>query len=407
MCTDRRRFLRATALGSLSIAASGPLCMAIAQTATTLKIGALLPLTGGGAVYGPSMQKAMQIAVEQVNSAGGAAGRKIELLTEDDQTQPEAGVLAAKKLIDVNGVQAVVGTWSSGVTLAVMPLTLKANIIQMNGSGAPEISTLDDKDMVWRFHPTNDAFGSAFAQACAARGFKTAALMAFNNAFGLALTDGFRKAWEKQRKTITERVVYEGKRPSYRSEVQQILASKPDVVVMGSYLPDTTIILKEAFQAGATTKWIMPSWSGNDQLVQALGKEATEGVLVMDTAADETSLAYEQFLKRFSNDASATPNFFALLAYDMIVTIALAAEAAGSSATAAQINTKIREIANPPGETVPSFAVGKAAIAKGSKINYEGISGPLDFDQSGDVSGNFNVSVIKDGKVVREGVVRL
>lgn len=162
--TDRRQFLRVTALGALSAVAAGPLTVAIAQTASTLKIGALLPLTGAGAVYGSSMQKAMQIAVDQVNAAGGAAGRRIDLLTEDDQTQPEAGVLAAKKLIEVNGVQAIVGTWSSGVTLAVMPLTLKADIIQMNGSGAPEISTLDDKDLVWRFHPTNDAFGSAFAQ---------------------------------------------------------------------------------------------------------------------------------------------------------------------------------------------------------------------------------------------------
>lgn len=403
---SRRQFLNAATATSVTAATSGFSFNVLAQSADTLRIGALLPLTGAGAVYGPAMQKAIQLAVDEVNKAGGSAGRKIELLTEDDQTQPEAGVLAAKKLIDVNRVQAIVGTWSSGVTLAVMPLTLKADVIEMNTSGAPEISTLDDKDLVWRFHPTNEAFAKAFAVACKKAGMQRAALMAFNNAFGLALTDGFRKAWEPMGGTIVERVVYEGKRPSYRSEVQQILAAKPDVVVMGSYLPDTTIILREAFQLGATTKWIMPSWSGNDQLIQALGKEVTEGIIVMDTTPNESAPSYKKFSEDYQKVAGAGPNFFAALAYDMIMTIALAAEAAGKGATAVQINSKIRDIANPPGTQVFTFEEGRAALGKGTKINYEGVSGQLDFDKYGDVAGSYSMSVIEGGKVVRRGQIQ-
>lgn len=403
---DRRRFLACSiAVGASTTA--GPFTRAFAQSSDVLRLGALLPLTGGGAVYGPSMQHAIKIAIDEVNAAGGAGGRKLELFTEDDQTQPESGVLAAKKLIDVNKVSAIIGTWASSVTLAVMPLTLKADIIEMNTSGAPEISTLDDKDLVWRFHPTNEAFAAAFAAVCKQAGYKRAALMAFNNAFGLALTDGFKKAWEPQGGQIVARVVYEGKRPSYRSEVQQVLAAKPDVVVMGSYLPDTTVILREAFQLGAQTKWIMPSWSGNDQLVQALGKEATQGVIVMDTTPNETASSYKRLADAYQKATGGTPNFFSALAYDMVITIALAAEAAGPNATPVQINEKIRTIANPPGSAVFGFAEGKAALAKKEKINYEGASGPLDFDKYGDVAGNYSMSVIEGGKVNRRGKVAM
>jgi branched-chain amino acid transport system substrate-binding protein len=400
----RRHLLGTTVLGALAASCGFPLSV-FAQSADTIRIGALLPLTGAGAVYGPAMQQAIKIAVDEVNAAGGAAQRKLEILVEDDQTQPEAGVLAAKKLIDVNKVQAIIGTWASSVTLAVMPLTLKADIIEMNTSGAPEISTLDDKDLVWRYHPTNEAFATAFAAVCKQAGFKKAALMAFNNAFGLALTDGFRKAWERQGGTIVERVVYEGKRPSYRSEVQQVLAAKPDVVVMGSYLPDTTIIVREAFQLGGNTNWIMPSWSGNDQLLQALGKEATEGIIVMDTMPNEDAASFKRFSEAYQKAAGDAPNFFSALAYDMVITIALAAEAAGKNATAAEINNKIRTIANPPGKQVFGFAEGKVALEKGDKINYEGASGVLDFDKYGDVAGNYRMSVIQSGKVVPRGRV--
>ena len=151
--TTRRAFL-AVGAGLAAVAAAPRL--AFAQATGTFRIGSLCPISGGGSSYGSGMQKAIEIAVAEVNAAGGAGGRKLELYSEDSQTKPEAAVLAAKKLIEVNKVQAILGTWSSGVTLAVMPLTDAANLIEMNTSGAPAISTLDTKDLVWRFQATND-----------------------------------------------------------------------------------------------------------------------------------------------------------------------------------------------------------------------------------------------------------
>jgi branched-chain amino acid transport system substrate-binding protein len=401
---SRRDFVVAGA--SLAAASAAP-GLALAQTGGTFRIGSLCPVTGGGSSYGSGMQKAIELAIAEVNAAGGAGGRNLEVFAEDSQTKPEAAVLAAKKLIEVNKVQAILGTWSSGVTLAVMPLTDAADIIQMNTSGAPAISTQDTKDLVWRFQATNDAIGAAFAAAAEKRGFKHPATMAFNNASGIGNTEGFKKVWTKKGGKIAASVVYEPNRPSYRTELQQVLAQKPDVIVMGSYLPDSTIILREWYQSGQDVKWILPGWAANPELVKALGNEVVEGVISVDTVSNENAASYKnldlQYRKAMGKPIAS--NVYAAMTYDMVVCLALAMEAAGRNATTVQVNAKLREVSNPAGTAVYSFAEGKKLLARKQKINYEGASSRLDFDKYGDVSPDFGVFVIEKGQLVRREVI--
>ena len=403
---DRRTFVKiAGSAAALQMLPS----LSFAQAGGTFRVGSLTPITGAGSPYGPGMQQAIRIAVDEVNAAGGAGGLRLELFTEDTQTKPEAAVLAAKKLIEVNKVQAVLGTWSSGVSLAVIPLTDAAGIIEMNVSGAPAISTIDTKDLVWRFQATNDRFGAAFSEICAKRGFKRPATMAFNNASGLGNTEGFTRAWKKRGGEVVANVVYEPNRPSYRSELQKVLAAKPDVIVMGSYLPDTTIILREWYQSGDDVKFVIPGWAANPQLVQALGAEVCEGIISVDTVSNENSPAYKAFDAAY-NKATGKPassNIYAAMAYDMVISMALAMEAAGPGATVAQINSKIRDVSNPQGDTVYSFAEGKAKLAKKEKVNFDGASSKLDFDQYGDATPDFGVYVIEKGELVRRDVVSI
>ena len=106
--------------------------------------------------------------------------------------------------------------------------------------------------------------------------------MAFNNASGIGNTEGFRKAWEAKGGKVVESVVYEPNQPSYRSELQKVLAANPDVIVTGSYLADTTIIMREWYQTGQHVKWIMPGWAASPDLVKALGAEVVEGVISVE-----------------------------------------------------------------------------------------------------------------------------
>lgn len=374
-------------------------------------IGALDPVSGAGAPYGGGMQKATILAADEINGQGGACGAKIQIVAEDTQTSPDAAVLAAKKLVEVNKVQAIMGTWSSGVTLAVMPITLAAGIPEMNTSGAPAISTEDKDDFVWRFQATNDRFGRAFAEIASSYGFKRPATMAFNNASGLGNTEGFAKAWESKGGKLSGKVVYEPKQASYRSELQQILAANPDVVVMGSYLPDTTIILREWYQSGQNPnlKWIIPGWAANEKLVEALGKEVTEGVISVDSISNETAASYAHFgeIYKKATGQPASTNVYAAMTYDMMILWGLAMEAACPDATPKGINAKLRAVDEPTGEKVYTFAEGRAALKAGKKINYEGASSQLALDKYGDVTPDFSLSVISGGKLDRKKVVTL
>ncbi|WP_029003798.1 ABC transporter substrate-binding protein [Azorhizobium doebereinerae] len=406
MTLSRRQTLAALA-GSVLLPALSR--TAGAQTAA-FRIGALNPITGAGAPYGSGMQKMIVAAAAMVNDAGGAGGRTLEVSSEDTQTQPQAAVLAAKKLIEVNKVQAILGTWASGVSLAVAPLTNDAGILLMNTSGAPALSVppANAKGLLYRFQATNDRFGRAFAEVATKQGFKRPATMAFNNASGIGNTEGFRKAWEAKGGKVVENVVYEPNQPSYRAELQKVLAAKPDVIVMGSYLADTTIILREWFQTGETTKFIIPAWAANPDLVKALGPEVTEGLISVDSISNEGSDAFKAFDAAYQK-AMGQPglsNVYAAMTWDMVVVLALAMEAAGPNADVAAISAKLREVAGPGGKAVSTFAEGKAALKTG-KIDYQGASSILDFDQYGDVTPDFSVSVVEKGKIERKYIVKL
>jgi len=406
MTHTRRQFIGTVGAATALIGAPSILR---ARGQGTFRIGALCPVTGSGSPFGSGMQKMIIAAAEAVNAAGGAAGRKIEIVSEDTQTSPQAAVLAAKKLIDVNKVQAVLGTWSSGVSLAVVPLTNDANIILMNTSGAPALSVppANAKGLSYRFQATNDRFGRAFAEICEKEGFKRPATMAFNNASGIGNTEGFRKAWEAKGHKVVESVVYEPSQPTYRSELQKVLAANPDVIVTGSYLADTTIIMREWYQSGEQVKWVMPGWAASPDLVKAVGPDVVEGVISVDSVSNENAPSYKAYDEAYRK-ATGQPgqsNVYAAMTWDMVHALALAIEAANSTDTAA-INAKIREVSNPAGQQVYTYAEAKEALKKG-KINFEGASSVLDFDQYGDVTPDFGVFFIEGGQLNRRYVVKI
>lgn len=381
-----------------------------AQSKDTFRIGALNPITGVGGAYGTGMQKMILAAADEVNAVGGAGGRRLVIFAEDDQSRPQAAVLATKKLLEIDNVQALIGIWSSGVALATIPLTNDANAIFMTFGGAPEITNpkVNPKKLVYRLNTTGDGFGSAFADVCEREGFKRPATMAFNNASGIGIAEGFKKAWELKGHKVIEAVVYEPNQPSYRSELQKVLFAKPDVIIMGSYIADTTIIIREWFETGETQKWLIPGHAVGADLIKAVGPEASEGLMVVNSISNEASTAfsiYDAAYRKAMNE-SGVSNIMAAASWDMLIVLALALEAARPNADIMAINAKIKEISNPPGKLVSSFAEGKEALKSG-KINYEGASSAIDFNEFSDVVPDFDLAVISNGQINRKYVVKI
>ena len=147
--TRRSLFQGATAA---SVAAVMPV-RATAQV-EALKFGILTPLTGAGGQDGPRMVKAMQAVIDEVNRGGGVLGRKIATIVEDDQTYPEAAVRAAHKLIEVDKVPVIMGTWASAVTSAVAPLCWESKTFLCTVSGADSITLLPTRATSSARNPT-------------------------------------------------------------------------------------------------------------------------------------------------------------------------------------------------------------------------------------------------------------
>lgn len=399
---SRRQIITAgAALLGTAIAPSSVL----SQTDNVFRIGALNPITGAGGPYGSGMQKIIIAVAEEINAAGGAGGRRLEVVAEDCQTKPEVAALAVKKLLEVNKVQAILGTWSSGVTLVTMAQTNIAGVILMNTSGASAISKQNVKGLGWRFQATNERFGAAFYKASKEEGFKRIAIMGLNNPAALSITEGFTRELEGGGGKTVESVIYEPNRPSYRSELQKVLGAKPDAIVLGSYLPDTSIILREWYQTGQKARWMIPGFVGSTNLVKALGPEVTEGVIVIDIISNEGSKSLARFNQLYKQvTGKSDSDTYAAMCYDMVMVLALAMEAAGAKASTAQINAKIREVSSPGGSVVTSFEDGRAALKRG-RITYEGASSRLNFDQLGDASQDLSVGVIEKGVVRIKGRV--
>ena len=148
---SRRTLLKGGAAIALAATVPAPLR---AQGAT-LRLGVLTPLTGAGGFDGPRMLKAMQAVAAEVNAAGGLLGRKIELVVEDDQTNPEAAVRAARKLVDVDKVPVIMGTWASAVTTAVAPVCWESKTFLTTVSGADTITQLPHQGYLIRTQPNS------------------------------------------------------------------------------------------------------------------------------------------------------------------------------------------------------------------------------------------------------------
>lgn len=393
---NRRQMMVAGAASSLL--ARWP---AHAQSASAFRIGALNPITGAGANYGGGMQKAIVFAAEAVNAAGGAAGRKLEVFSEDDQTMPNAGVLAAKKLIEVNKVQAILGTWASGVSLAVMPLTNDANAILMHTSGAVALSDAktNAKQLGFRYQGSSKHLSKAFLKVAQKEGFKRPAVLALNNPATAPHAEGFRREWTAAGGSLADFVMYEPNRTSYRSELQQVLRSSPDGIILSGYAPDGVIIIRDWFQTGSKMKWVMPGFAANAQFMAALGQEATEGIVVVESVVNEAAAAYKQFATQYeaAMGKPAASNVYAAMCFDMVNVLALAIEAAGAHADMATIAKKVHEVTTGVGQSVGSFVEGKALLKQGKKINYDGASSSVDFDEENDVDPTFAAFFIKSG----------
>ncbi|MDP9228400.1 MAG: ABC transporter substrate-binding protein, partial [Actinomycetota bacterium] len=236
-----------------------------------LVIGDSLPLTGDLADFGPPGQKSADLAVAEINTAieEAAVDHTVEIVHEDNETNPQAAVQVARKMVDSDGATCITGAWASSDTIpTAQSVSIPDGILQITpASTSDEITGLDDNGLVNRTSPPDIFQGPTLAQVIAddlggAEG-KTVNIGARNDSYGEGLTATFSTAWEELGGTVGESVLYDPEQPSYNSEAQQITSGNPDAFVIIDF-PETFIKVGPALQR--TGAWDPKKAWGTDGL---------------------------------------------------------------------------------------------------------------------------------------------
>lgn len=364
--------------------------------------GGLFPLTGSGSVYGGGMQAALEFAVEEINAAGGINGRPVEVVVEDDGTDADQGVRAASKLLDVDEVDAIIGTWASSVTLAIAPLTIAADVVMTVESGVNEISDLDDNNTIFRIGGRSADTGAAVAAYLLETGKMSAAILGDTGDAADSLSEGFTERYAADNGEVVDEVRYQENLPAYATEVSQVVDLDAEAVALFCFSREGVIIAREAFEASSTATWGAPIYCINDDAIAAVGAEALEGWFVWGDAEPADTPAFRDFSDRYETETGENliDNLFAASVYDGAISVALAMEKAGTTDGSA-VGDAMFEITNAPGESVFSFEEGVEVLRSGGEIDYEGLS-RITFDERGDTPPAYAIFTIQDGEYVFE-----
>jgi branched-chain amino acid transport system substrate-binding protein len=347
-----------------------------------IRLGTLTPLTGAGGSYGPSMRKAMEWVAGEVNAAGGLLGRKIELVSEDDQTNPEAAVRAARKLVDVDKVAAIMGTWASAVTTAVAPLCWESKTFLTTVSGSDTITQLPHLGYLVRTQPNTQLQIGKLGEFILSLKSRRVFVLAAQTPFAVPSQKRLAEILPRGGSELVGAVIYDKDKTTFRSEIDQALRAKPDLIYLNGYTPDTTVVLKELFKAGYTGAKIAQGYAVNQKLLDSVPADVTDGTYTATPSPAVDSAGYKR-LAKFLGAADLDP--YSCQCHDHASLVVLAIAKAKGEATGTAIKDNVRKISQGGGTKVDNAVDGLKLLAQGKEINYEGASGPCDFTETGDI----------------------
>nr|WP_073052747.1 ABC transporter substrate-binding protein [Kaistia soli] len=407
--------LRAALLGSVvALAATG----AARAADCDVTVGLVMELTGPAGEYGQAGAKSVEMALRDLNDAGGVAGCKIVTDTRDSQSQGTVAVDVATQLVQVKKVPVIIGGIISSVSIPILTsVTAPAKIPQVSpASSSPTLTKLgrDGKTNGVFFRTiTSDALqGIAAAKFAVDQGIKKIAIINVNNDFGVNMVNEFATAYKALGGEITSTTPYNEKQSSYQSEVTAALASSPEALYLVSTPVDGATIARAWISQGGPQKFLLNDGMNSAEFIKNVGPEYLNDAYGTSSGTDATASTdyFNKEYKAFSGLDPASPA--ADRSYDAGAIVGLAiAEASKDTgkADSAGILTSIRKVLDPKGTVIHAgkdeFAKALALIKDGKPIKYEGVIGPVTFDEVGDITGPFRLWRIQNGEVTTVGTM--
>jgi len=396
----------------VGLVAAAAILAATPALAADVKVGILGDITGPIEALAGPIVKAAQTAFDEVNANGGILDGKLVVSVGDSACDPSVAGPAADKLVNTDQVVGIVGAFCTGATIgAATAAGIPGGVTMISPSAtAPALTTLDDKDLVFRTAPSDAFQGVKLADLLISKGIKSVALTYVNNDYGKGLADVFKAQYTKDGGKVSADVSHEDGKADYRAELGQLAAGGDKNLVIIAYASGSAhTILQQAVEAGDFDTYIGVDGVIGDDLLKGIDANAVNGHLFATRAGSYTgegAAAFDKAEAALKNDKGQYDTYVPQ-AYDAAFLLALAIEKNGK-ADRAGLNQALRDVATAPGEKILPGEWKKAVelIKAGKDIDYEGASGPAEFDKAGDVDGIIVEVDVKDGKFVEVGPVK-
>ena len=411
-----RHSITRTLLSLAAIASLLPMAAQAQMPACTHTVGMVVSLTGAAGRFGQAASKSVELAFNELNKAGGAAGIagcKLGFDLRDAQSQGSVAVDQARQLVDLKKVPAIIGGIISSVSIPIVTsVTAPAGVVQISpASTSPTLTRLgnEGKTNGWFFRTiTSDALqGTAAARYALDQGLKDLVIIHVNNDFGVNMLAEFRRAYEALGGKIRSITPYNPQQPSYAAEVTNALKADSPALYFIGYPGDGTTIVRTWIQQGGPQKFLLNDGMNAADFIKGVGPQFLNNAIGTSSGTSKTpsteffAQAYPAMSGGFDAGAPAADR-----AFDAAAILGLAIAHAGKFEAAA-IRDSIRKVTEPGGEVVNAgpagFARALQLIKDNKPVRYVGVIGAVQFDKNGDIVGPFRTWRIVNGEVTTVG----
>lgn len=343
----------------------------------SVRIGAILPLTGDAGSYGTALKKGMDVALDEINSQGGINGKRLVVVVEDSQADPAKAVSAFNKLRSADGVPMVLGDMFSAGTLAIAPIAERNKIVLLSPS-ASAVDLTKAGDFIFRIYPSDTYDGTYLAQFAYDKAkAKTVAIVFMQVASISAVVQVFQSEFEKAGGKVVSSEAYKEGDTDFRSQLVKVASADPDIIFIPGYLKEMANLLKQAKELGIKKSFLSISTFADPKILELAG-DAAEGVEFSSPAFDANSIAPEMqsFVGKYRKNFNQEPDILAGYGYD-VANIAAQALRTATDMTPDSIKNALYSI-------------------KG----YPGVTGNTTFDSNGDVVKELRMMCVKNGTFI-------
>jgi branched-chain amino acid transport system substrate-binding protein len=368
-----------------------------------VKVGNPMAMTGPIPDLVAPMAQAVDLAEKHINEQGGmfASGEAYVVVRGDSMCDPVAAVDAVTKLINVSGVVALIGPVCSGATIAqAESVAIPAGVVTLSVSAsAPAISTMENgTDLMFRTAASDSFQGVALAKLALEKGITDLSVSYANDDYNAGIAAVFAESFVANGGKIHQNEAHEPNKASYRSEVATLGANTDNLALFAYYGSGGITLMRNAMETGAFSTFLGADGMLAQEVIDQIGAENLGQATFTTSTSDDSTPGFAAWSAMATATGIAPLMPFAANSYDATFMMALAIEHAGS-ADRDKIAGSLRAIANAPGEMIVpgEWSKAKKILAAGGDINYLGGSGPQDFDENGDVVGDFSASVVENG----------